>query len=152
MLQHGACHCLPGTPVTTRRQHPLRGCLPVSSRPKLFHNTDVTYFGTGGPAGGAGPVPHSRPATLPRVTSPPVTSAVPGLSVPGPPVTGPSVTGPPVRPERLDADEVRRLDVVRRFGTVGSLLMGVAALGVGTAPVLDNPVAGRPVLGLFIRM
>ncbi|HYZ07688.1 MAG TPA: polyprenol phosphomannose-dependent alpha 1,6 mannosyltransferase MptB [Pseudonocardiaceae bacterium] len=81
------------------------------------------------------------------MTSPPVASAAPGLAV-----TGPSVSGPPARPEPLDADEVRRLDVVRRFGTMGSLLMGVAALGVGTAPVLDNPVVGRPVLGLLIRM
>ena len=67
-------------------------------------------------------------------------------------VTAPSASGPPARPEPLDTDDVRRLDVVRRFGTVGSLLMGVGALGAGTTPVLDNPVAGRPVLGLLIRM
>lgn len=67
-------------------------------------------------------------------------------------VTPPSASAPPARPEPLDSDEVRSLDVVRRFGTVGALLMGVGALGAGTAPVLDNPVAGRPVLGLFIRM
>lgn len=74
--------------------------------------------------------------------SPPVASAA----------AAPLVSGSPTRPEPLGADEVRRLDVVRRFGTVGSLLMGVGALGAGTAPVLGNPVAGRPILGLFIRM
>ena len=79
--------------------------------------------------------------------SPPVASAVAGPSV-----TGPSAAGGPARPEPLDTDEVHRLDVVRRFGIVGSLLMGVGALGAGTAPVLDSPVAGRPVLGLFVRM
>ena len=30
--------------------------------------------------------------------------------------------------------------------------MGLGSLGAGTAPVLDNPVVGRPVLGLFTRM
>ena len=84
----------------------------------------------------------ARPRYPSRVMSPPVASAV----------TAPSASGGPPRPEPLDTDEVHRLDVVRRFGTVGSLLMGVGALGAGTTPVLDNPVAGRPVLGLLIRM
>lgn len=52
----------------------------------------------------------------------------------------------------LDLTETRQLDTVRRFGTVGSLLMGLGSLGAGTAPVLGNPVVGRPVLGLFNRM
>ncbi|MGB9282064.1 MAG: polyprenol phosphomannose-dependent alpha 1,6 mannosyltransferase MptB [Pseudonocardiaceae bacterium] len=52
----------------------------------------------------------------------------------------------------LEPAEVRQLDTVRRFGTVGALLMGLGSLGAGTAPVLDNPVVGRPVLGLFTRM
>lgn len=30
--------------------------------------------------------------------------------------------------------------------------MGIGALGAGTAPVLDNPVVGKPVVGLFTRM
>jgi len=64
----------------------------------------------------------------------------------------PSISAPLAPPEPLNSHEVRRLDVVRRFGTVGALLMGIGALGAGTAPVLDNPVAGRPVLGLFTRM
>jgi alpha-1,6-mannosyltransferase len=52
----------------------------------------------------------------------------------------------------LDLTETRQLDMVRRFGTVGALLMGLGSLGAGTAPVLGNPVVGRPVLGLFNRM
>ena len=48
--------------------------------------------------------------------------------------------------------QTRQLDTVRRFGTVGALLMGLGSLGAGTAPVLGNPVIGRPVLGLFPRM
>lgn len=47
---------------------------------------------------------------------------------------------------------MRQLDVVRRFGTVGALLMALGSLGAGTAPVLGNPVVGRPLLGLFLRM
>lgn len=52
----------------------------------------------------------------------------------------------------LDLVETRQLDTVRRFGTAGSLLMGLGSLGAGTAPVLGNPVVGLPVLGLFTRM
>ncbi len=52
----------------------------------------------------------------------------------------------------LTPDETRQLGTVRRFGTVGALLMGVGSLGAGTAPVLGNPVVGHPVLGLFNRM
>jgi alpha-1,6-mannosyltransferase len=52
----------------------------------------------------------------------------------------------------LGPTELRQLDLVRRFGTVGALLMGIGALGAGTAPVLDNPVVGKPVIGLFTRM
>ncbi len=52
----------------------------------------------------------------------------------------------------LSPAEIRQLGTVRRFGTVGTLLMGVGSLGAGTAPVLGNPVVGRPVLGLFTRM
>jgi alpha-1,6-mannosyltransferase len=52
----------------------------------------------------------------------------------------------------LNPDETRQLDVVRRFGTVGALLMALGALGAGTAPVLGNPVVGRPLIGLFTRM
>ncbi|MGH3710215.1 MAG: polyprenol phosphomannose-dependent alpha 1,6 mannosyltransferase MptB, partial [Pseudonocardiaceae bacterium] len=49
-------------------------------------------------------------------------------------------------------DDTRQLDTVRRFGTVGALLMSLGSLGAGTAPVLGNPVVGHLVLGLFTRM
>lgn len=51
----------------------------------------------------------------------------------------------------LDAKERRQLDVIRRFGTIGSLLLAVGSLGAGAAPVF-NPVFQLPVLGLFTRM
>jgi alpha-1,6-mannosyltransferase len=51
----------------------------------------------------------------------------------------------------LDERERRQLDVIRRFGTVGALLLAVGSLGAGAAPVF-NPVLGLPVLGLFTRM
>ncbi len=66
------------------------------------------------------------------------------------PVSGRS--GAPDSGTGLDLVETWQLDTVRRFGTTGSLLMGLGSLGAGTAPVLGNPVVGRPVLGLFTRM
>ena len=45
----------------------------------------------------------------------------------------------------LDERERKQLDVVRRFGTVGSLLLAVGSLGAGAAPVF-NPVWSLPVL------
>lgn len=66
------------------------------------------------------------------------------------PVNGRS--GAPDGGTGLDLVETRQLDTVRRFGTAGSLLMGLGSLGAGTAPVLGNPVVGLPVLGLFTRM
>lgn len=51
----------------------------------------------------------------------------------------------------LDAREHRQLDLVRRFGTVGSLLLAVGALGAGASPVF-NPLPGIPGLGLFARI
>ncbi|MGQ0838549.1 polyprenol phosphomannose-dependent alpha 1,6 mannosyltransferase MptB [Actinokineospora sp.] len=51
----------------------------------------------------------------------------------------------------LNAAERKQLDVVRRFGTVGALLLAVGSLGAGAAPVF-NPVFRLPVLGLFSRM
>lgn len=40
---------------------------------------------------------------------------------------------------------------MRRFGTVGSLLLAVGALGAGASPVF-NPLPSIPVLGLFARI
>lgn len=51
----------------------------------------------------------------------------------------------------LDHRERRQLDIVRRFGTVGALLLAVGSLGAGAAPVY-NPVWGLPLFGLFSRM
>ncbi|QUH01692.1 polyprenol phosphomannose-dependent alpha 1,6 mannosyltransferase MptB [Saccharopolyspora erythraea] len=54
-------------------------------------------------------------------------------------------------PQPLDRTERRRLDVVRRFGTTGSLLLAVGAIGAGAAPV-DNPLSGVRLIGLPARM
>ncbi|HVK26127.1 MAG TPA: polyprenol phosphomannose-dependent alpha 1,6 mannosyltransferase MptB [Actinokineospora sp.] len=51
----------------------------------------------------------------------------------------------------LNAVERRQLDVIRRFGTVGALLLAIGSLGAGAAPVF-NPVLRLPVLNLFSRM
>jgi alpha-1,6-mannosyltransferase len=60
----------------------------------------------------------------------------------------------PVRPalaEPLNDEEHHALNVVRRFGTFGALLLAFGALGAGAAPVL-NPVQDIPVLRLFVRI
>ena len=41
----------------------------------------------------------------------------------------------------LDTRERRQLDVIRRFGTVGALLLAVGSLGAGAAPVIQPGVA-----------
>ncbi|WP_307868906.1 polyprenol phosphomannose-dependent alpha 1,6 mannosyltransferase MptB [Umezawaea beigongshangensis] len=51
----------------------------------------------------------------------------------------------------LNGSERRQLDVVRRWGTMGALLLAVGSLGAGAAPVF-SPLPGTPVLGLFARM
>jgi alpha-1,6-mannosyltransferase len=53
--------------------------------------------------------------------------------------------------EPLDGRERKQLDVIRRFGTVGALLLAMGSLGAGAAPVF-NPVWGLPVFSLFSRM
>jgi alpha-1,6-mannosyltransferase len=64
---------------------------------------------------------------------------------------GPDTDGAPADPRALDRTERKQLDVVRRFGTVGSLMLAIGSLGAGAAPVF-NPVVHLPVLGLFTRM
>ncbi|MBV8931045.1 MAG: polyprenol phosphomannose-dependent alpha 1,6 mannosyltransferase MptB, partial [Kutzneria sp.] len=54
-------------------------------------------------------------------------------------------------PVRLDATERRQLDRIRRFGTIGSLLLACGGLGAGASPVI-NPMSGVPILGLFPRI
>jgi alpha-1,6-mannosyltransferase len=66
-------------------------------------------------------------------------------------VDEPSVTRAEATSEPLDTRERRQLDVIRRFGTVGALLLAVGSLGAGAAPVY-NPVWGLPVFSLFSRM
>lgn len=61
------------------------------------------------------------------------------------------VNGHSPAPDSLDERERRQLDVIRRFGTVGSLLLAVGSLGAGAAPVF-NPVPGLPFFSLFARM
>ncbi|QGK72177.1 hypothetical protein GIY23_09625 [Allosaccharopolyspora coralli] len=54
-------------------------------------------------------------------------------------------------PGPLDHRERRQLDVVRRFGTTGALMLGVGAIGAGAAPV-DNPLSGIRLIGLPARI
>lgn len=54
-------------------------------------------------------------------------------------------------PAPLDRAERRQLDIVRRFGTAGSLILGVGAIGAGAAPV-DNPLSGVRLIGLPARI
>ncbi|WP_258174665.1 polyprenol phosphomannose-dependent alpha 1,6 mannosyltransferase MptB [Actinopolyspora mortivallis] len=54
-------------------------------------------------------------------------------------------------PAPLDERERRQLALTRRFGTTGSLLLAVGAIGAGAAPV-DNPVSGMRLIGLPARM
>jgi alpha-1,6-mannosyltransferase len=51
----------------------------------------------------------------------------------------------------LQRAETRQLDVIRRFGTIGALLLAAGSLGAGASPVF-NPLTTVPVLGLFSRM
>ncbi|GGF41905.1 membrane protein [Williamsia phyllosphaerae] len=52
----------------------------------------------------------------------------------------------------LEPDENRRLNRVRIFGAVGSILILIGSLGTGAVPVLQNPIAGVRLLSLPSRM
>lgn len=69
----------------------------------------------------------------------------------------PAVAAPPAA-VKMDADappldqaETTQLHVIRRFGTIGALLLAAGSLGAGASPVF-NPLSTVPVLGLFSRM
>lgn len=51
----------------------------------------------------------------------------------------------------LDGAERRQLDAIRRFGTAGSLVLAVGAIGAGAAPV-NNPLSGVRLIGLPARI
>ncbi len=51
----------------------------------------------------------------------------------------------------LDKKDCRQLDLVRRWGTMGALLIAFGSLGAGAAPVY-NPLPSVPVIGLFARI
>ncbi len=54
-------------------------------------------------------------------------------------------------PAPLDALDERQLRLIRRFGTVGALLLAAGSLGASASPVF-NPLVTMPFLGLFLRM
>jgi alpha-1,6-mannosyltransferase len=58
---------------------------------------------------------------------------------------------PELQPQALDPVERHQLDVIRRFGTIGALLLAAGSLGAAASPVF-NPLTTVPVLGLFSRM
>ncbi|GAA1015873.1 polyprenol phosphomannose-dependent alpha 1,6 mannosyltransferase MptB [Nocardiopsis tropica] len=52
----------------------------------------------------------------------------------------------------LTAAEKSSVRRIATFGGVGAVLIAFGALGVGAFPVVQNPIAGRRVLGLMFRM
>nr|WP_238220976.1 polyprenol phosphomannose-dependent alpha 1,6 mannosyltransferase MptB [Tsukamurella pulmonis] len=52
----------------------------------------------------------------------------------------------------LNAQEKRTVRRIATFGGVGAVLIAFGALGVGSFPVVQNPIAGRRLLGLMFRM
>ncbi|MFF0492390.1 polyprenol phosphomannose-dependent alpha 1,6 mannosyltransferase MptB [Nocardia sp. NPDC004068] len=51
----------------------------------------------------------------------------------------------------LDARETSQLGRIRLLGATGTVLIGISALGVAAQPVLQNPVSGVRVVGVFAR-
>jgi alpha-1,6-mannosyltransferase len=54
-------------------------------------------------------------------------------------------------PAPLDEADERQVKLIRRFGTVGALLLAAGSLGASASPVF-NPLVTTPFLGLFVRM
>ncbi|MGV7591841.1 polyprenol phosphomannose-dependent alpha 1,6 mannosyltransferase MptB, partial [Mycobacterium kansasii] len=52
----------------------------------------------------------------------------------------------------LNAQEKRTVRTIATFGGVGAVLIAFGALGVGSFPVVQNPIAGRRLIGLMFRM
>lgn len=50
------------------------------------------------------------------------------------------------------AAELARIGRIRRIGTTAAVAMSVGALGAGALPVLQNPVAGERLFGLWLRL
>lgn len=48
--------------------------------------------------------------------------------------------------------ELARVGRIRRIGTTAAVAMAVGALGAGALPVLQNPVAGERLFGLWLRL
>lgn len=51
----------------------------------------------------------------------------------------------------LDTRETAQFTRIRLLGATGSVLMAISALGVAAQPVLQNPVSGVRVIGVFAR-
>jgi alpha-1,6-mannosyltransferase len=66
-------------------------------------------------------------------------------------ITGTGIDSGSADAAPLNRAERRQVDVIRRFGTVGALLLATGSLGAAASPVF-NPLTTVPVLGLFSRM
>ncbi len=85
-----------------------------------------------------------------------------GLTKPGGAPSGIAASGPGGTVNRLHTDEQQYPDLnaqekrtvrtIATFGGVGAVLIAFGALGVGSFPVVQNPIAGRRLIGLMFRM
>lgn len=85
-----------------------------------------------------------------------------GLTKPGGAPSGIAANGPGGTVNRLHTDEQqypdlnaqekRTVHTIATFGGVGAVLIAFGALGVGSFPVVQNPIAGRRLIGLMFRM
>ncbi|QGU04651.1 polyprenol phosphomannose-dependent alpha 1,6 mannosyltransferase MptB [Corynebacterium comes] len=87
-------------------------------------------------------MPRRRPAILPALTS-----SLPRLGYPGSRSALLHVdpgSGEHPRSGRLPIRELNRFQLLRWIGTIGSLLIGLGALGAGALPVVGNPYSSYP--------